>query len=127
MLMGGDCNVKEISSSKVVADHVVTVTERDNNTTISLAKNDVLAVKLEAQLGTGYDWSFHGNDPKKLKETGKPEVESEGDGLPGKIEHEVFRFKAKCSGDTKLDFDYKRPFEKDEKPLKTFHIKVTIK
>ena len=106
----------------------VTVTEKDNGSKISLNKGDLLVVRLEAQSGTAYLWDIGKNDAAVLKPQGKREVEKPEKPVPGgKVTH-VFRLKAAASGDSTLELNYRRPFDKEEtKSAKTFKISVSVK
>jgi len=113
-------------STMISSKKVITVTDRDSSRTVKLAKGDTLAIKLEAQLGTGYGWQVVKSDTTRLKSLGEPLVEP-GQGLPGGVEHQVFRFVALRSGSCTVELHYLRPWEKDTPPAKTYQIKVQIR
>jgi inhibitor of cysteine peptidase len=108
-----------------ISKHVVTVTEKDNDSTVTIAKGDTLVIRLEAQLGTGYGWQVVKNDTARLKSLGEPLVEP-GQGLAGGVEHQVFRFGVLKSGSGTVELHYMRPWEKDVPPTKTYRITVQV-
>jgi inhibitor of cysteine peptidase len=104
----------------------VKITDKDNDGKVLLVKGQELIVTLDITTGTGYTWLVKRVDDKQLEQTGKPKEERE-ENKPGAPARLVFRFKALKPGTTPLELDYKRPFEKEAKPAKTFQVKVTIK
>ncbi|MGB8509740.1 MAG: protease inhibitor I42 family protein [Pyrinomonadaceae bacterium] len=112
--------------SGAYAGDKVTVTEKEAGGKVCLSKGDVLAVRLEAQLGTGYGWQVVKYRSQQLELLGEPEQETPDKGAPGAIEHQIFRFKAQSSGSTALELQYVRPWEKNAKPLKTYRVEVVV-
>ena len=107
----------------------MTVTEKDNNSTVELSKGDVLAVMLEFSPGTGYSWQIVKNDANLLEPQGEPAISAgtEQRNMPGAAEQATFRFRALKSGTTVIALHHKRPWEKEKEPLKVFSITVKIK
>jgi len=103
----------------------VTLIEKDSGTKVKLATGDTLLVKLEMQAGTGFSWAIAKNDKEQLLQQGKVEIEKPSK-LPGGKATQVFRFKAEKTGTSDLELQYKRPFEKDKEPARTFKVTVTI-
>ncbi len=106
----------------------VTITAKDSNARVKLARGDTLQVRLEAQPSTGYLWVAAKEDLKFLKQDGKPTFER-GDKdkklIGGKVA-EVLRFQAEAAGAGELELHYRRPFEKGKPAAKTFKIHVTV-
>lgn len=110
------------------------ITEEDNDSFIGIATGDILILKLETNLGTGYAWHIVANDSFLLKLSGESKVEpmeedakKEEAPTVGQPERMVFRFKAQRSGTNILRMSYFRIHEKEkEKPLKIFKINVQI-
>ena len=71
----------------------VTVTDADNGTKVEIKTDEVLAVKLEAQLGTGFGWKVV-SESAALVLKGDPEQVSSTDQKPGGPEYQTFKFKA---------------------------------
>lgn len=105
----------------------VTLTDEANGGSVQLAPGDVLVVRLEARLGTGYGWSVAKCDSQQLRSHGDPEQETPPRGEPNAKEYQVFRFSALAAGKAPLELHYARPWEKGVAPLKTFHVEVEVK
>lgn len=106
---------------------VVNVTDKDNDGKVNLTKGSMLIVRLEAQLGTGFGWQVVKNSSNGLRQLGKPGLETTDSSSLGRIEVQVFRFKPRQAGSYELELHYKRPWEKDRKPAKTFRLTVRVR
>jgi predicted secreted protein len=104
----------------------VTVTDKENDGKVTLAKGQELIVRLVANPTTGFTWVVSKKAEKQLKQVGKPVVEK-GTGRIGAPSKMVYRFKALKAGTDTLELHYLRTFEKGKKPAKTFKVKVTVK
>jgi predicted secreted protein len=104
----------------------VTVTDTDNGTRVEIKSGDVLAVKLAAQLGTGFGWKVIGEN-KNLALKGEPEQVSKNGKLPGGTDFQTFKFKAVEKGETVLKLHYVEGWKKEAKSLKEFAITVIVK
>ncbi len=104
----------------------VTVTDADNGTKVEIKTGEVLAVRLEAQLGTGFGWKVI-SESAALVLKGDPEQVSPGDHKPGGPDYQTFRFKAVEKGEIDLRFQYAEGWKKDVKPLKEYAITVIVK
>jgi inhibitor of cysteine peptidase len=107
----------------------MTVTEKENNSTVEVNKGDVLAVMLEFSPGTGYSWQIVRNDSKLMEPQGEPVFSGgpEQQKLVGGKEQATFSFKAVNSGTGVIELQHKRGWEKEKEPLKVFSITVKIK
>jgi inhibitor of cysteine peptidase len=108
------------------SEKTLTITVREKKTEVKLVKGDVLEIKLEMRAGTGYSWAIAKNDAALLEPKGKPSIERPDQAKPGGTELQVFRFRAKAVGTSDLELHYKRPFEKDQPPGKTYKITLQI-
>jgi predicted secreted protein len=110
-------------------DKKVVVTDKDNDGKITLARGATLQVKLKFQGGTGFTWNVAKNDEKVLLPSGKPATEAiEGEKpRPGGPQLKVFTFKAAAEGESKLQLEYKRSFEKDKPPAMKYTLTVIVK
>lgn len=107
----------------------VDVTIKDNGSTVTLQKGDLLGVTLPASPGTGFSWHLRKGSSTLLHAKGKPvakKTENES-GKVGAAEHQVFQFEAQGTGTEKLELEYVRPWEKDSVPSKTFSLTVVVK
>jgi len=104
----------------------VTVKDRDKEGKVNLARGDTLEVRLPSNRTTGFSWQVAKIEKDRLKSQGKPVYEVPKKPLPGAGGVEVFRFTAEAVGKTELELIYKRPFEKDKPPAKTYKLTVEI-
>jgi len=124
-----DCALNNSPGSQVVQADMknITVTEKDNGSRFELNRGEVLTLRLESSPGTGYSWHIAKNDGNLMEPMGEPTFETpERKLIVGGIEYMVFRFKALASGTNVLELHYKRGWEKEKEPLKTFLITVKI-
>ncbi|OHD66884.1 MAG: hypothetical protein A2176_12545 [Spirochaetes bacterium RBG_13_51_14] len=104
----------------------VTVTDVDNGTKVEIQSGEFLAVKLEAQLGTGYGWKVV-SESEELVLKGEPEQVSKQGHKPGGPDIQTFKFKAVKKGETTLRLQYIEAWKKKSKPLKEYTITVIVK
>jgi inhibitor of cysteine peptidase len=109
-------------------EKTVTITDKDKDAKIELAKGDKLLVKLPANPTTGFTWMI-AKEADKLKSAGKPDYEpaDKDKKVVGGGGTQIFTFTAQAAGEVEMELQYKRPFEKDKEPAKTYKFKVTIK
>jgi predicted secreted protein len=103
----------------------LTVTQADAGKTVALAVGQRLNVHLSEQAGTGYSWITASDSTPLLKFEGA----SSGSGatMPGGAEIQVLVYSAAAAGKGMLKIEYRRSWEKDQPPEKSFSIAVTIK
>ena len=93
---------------------------------INLKRGASLLVRLQANPSTGYSWSVIG-DPAPLSfVSSKNETAQQNQPRTGAPGMQVLRFKANVPGTVELTLGYRRPWEKETAPAKTFKIHVTI-
>jgi inhibitor of cysteine peptidase len=109
-------------------EKTVTITDKDKDAKVELAKGDKLLVKLPANPTTGFTWMI-AKEEDKLKSAGKPDYEpaDKDKKVVGGGGTQTFTFTAQAAGEVEMELQYKRPFEKDKEPAKTYKFKVTIK
>ncbi len=113
-------------ATAVPAAEPIKISEQDAGKTIALKTGDTLLIELDGNITTGFNWIPAPQDPVLLDQVGETEVTPESDlpGAPGKI---VMRFNAVAQGQTLLHLDYKRSWETDVAPDKTFEVSVVVK
>ena len=104
----------------------MTVGDDDNGTKIEIERGDLLAVKLSAQLGTGYGWKVV-TENRILAIKGEPEQVSRQGQKPGGTDYQTFKFKATEKGEEALQLNYVEAWREDAKPLKEFSLTVIVK
>jgi inhibitor of cysteine peptidase len=109
-------------------DEATVITDKQNGKTVTVKKGATVKVKLRFQAGTGFSWVVAGVDKKVLLAKGKPTTEGiKGEKpRPGGPRLQVFTFAAEAPGETKLELEYKRPFEKGKAPAKKFSVTVKV-
>jgi len=105
----------------------IVITERDSGTAIILERGRAIEVRLEGIPGTGYSWYPAQFDPSVLSPAGESTEGQTGHRVIGGPATKIFRFEARAAGRTSLEFHYKRIWEKDRPPLRTFTIVVEVR
>ncbi|MEW6366986.1 MAG: protease inhibitor I42 family protein [Acidobacteriota bacterium] len=104
---------------------VVRVRAEDNGTLVDMPLGTALEVALDCNPSTGYSWEVLQMDEAVLKQ-GETATRGESDlvGAPGRC---IIRFHSIGMGTSVLKLGYRRPWEKDAKPVKVFEIAVNVK
>jgi len=103
---------------------VVTATQDQKSAEASVTTNHELQVRLPSQPGTGFSWQLL-RTPSLVKLKGQS-TEPPDKSRPGAWQMQMFRFQAGTPGSETLQFGYRRLWEKDTPPAKTFSLVVTI-
>lgn len=94
-----------------------TLTNSDNNSSVSLKVGDTLTVALASNPSTGYSWQLSADDVQVLQPVGQPEFElGNKTPIPGAGGTQTFTFNAVGKGKTTLTLVYVRPWETDVTP-----------
>jgi inhibitor of cysteine peptidase len=99
----------------------------DNGKDIDLTTGSMLLVDLPGNPSTGYSWSVAGDPaPLKLQKASfhKGKTHSNAVGAAGTA---VFRFSASTSGLANLTLVYRRSWEYNVPPMKTFSVRVDVR
>ncbi len=105
----------------------VVLTERDNGKDVDLSVGTYLIVELPSNPSTGYNWSVAGDpSPLKLQKTSfrKSATKANTVGASGTA---VLRLSANSSGLATLTLVYRRSWEYNIPPVKTFAIRVDVR
>jgi inhibitor of cysteine peptidase len=111
-----------IFGPSVVAKHQK-AQETDGGSRLYLTEGDTLIVRLPATPSTGYGWAVLRSSPI-LKQNGDPKFDPPPQGMPGAEGAQILEFSVGGPGSAWLELGYKRPFEKDSKPTKTWSVFV---
>ncbi|HKD83790.1 MAG TPA: protease inhibitor I42 family protein [Terriglobales bacterium] len=106
---------------------VVTVTDQNNGKDIDLTSGEELVVKLASNRSTGYGWTVSGDPaPLKLEKMSyhKSTKSSQITGAPGV---QIFQFSAATAGIATLNLVYRRSWEYNMPPAKTFSLRVNVR
>ena len=106
------------------------ITSESNGKTIEVAVGSRFDLTLPENITIGYSWAVKGELSKLVQLVGEPE-HKENKGAPGSKRlgsggMVTFHFKAVGKGKAEITFVYRRPWEKDRPPAKSFKLKVEI-
>jgi inhibitor of cysteine peptidase len=123
------CCGASIWDSAAADEKTITITDKDKDAKVELAKGDKLLVKLPANPTTGFTWVVASGESDTLKANGKPTYEraDKDKKAVGGGGTQTFTFDAGSAGEVEIVLHYKRPFEKDKEPAKTYKFKVVVK
>ena len=102
----------------------LTLGEPDNGSTIFLTQGERIVVRLPSNPTTGYVWSVARNAAAVVQPAGDPRFEPSGNAKPGSAGYQIFEFRIAAAGASSLALVYRRPFEKDQPPARTWGIFV---
>jgi predicted secreted protein len=109
------------------AESTVNVTEADNGKDIDLTTAQTLQIKLKSIAGTGYAWTLDG-DPAPLKLVKQFSQHNKStSGRAGAPSFSVFQLKAGSAGLANVTFVYRRSWEYNVPPAKTFSLRVNVR
>ena len=97
--------------------------DTDAGSRLYFTQGDTLIVRLPATPSTGYGWSVM-RGSELLKENGDHKWEPAPSGKPGAEGTQVLELSVTGPGVAWLELGYKRPFEKEAKPTKTWSVFV---
>ena len=98
------------------------LTEADDGSRISAAKGDVLTVRLPSNVTTGYGWSVAQAAPGMLPAPEPPSYQPPAASQPGAGGTQTFTIPVNAGGAGWLQLVYRRPFEKDVPPARTWSV-----
>lgn len=94
---------------------------------VIIATGGVLTVTLESNITTGYSWNEEANigDKAVLQQTDH-KYQPPATPMPGAGGKEVWTFKALKAGGSTISMEYRRPFEPNAAPAKTFTLTAVV-
>ncbi len=105
----------------------VTLIERDNGADADLTIGSALIVKLPANPSTGYSWAVVGEpSPLKLQKSAFHHGTGKSNAV-GASGTSVFHFSASSAGMATLTMVYRRSWEYNVAPIKTFTVRVNVR
>lgn len=119
VLLTGGCSANEVR-----------LNDTQNGTQKELTRDQVLFIALESNPTTGYSWQVSEIDQAIFRQVGDAGYKSSASGNPpmvGAGGTETFRFEPVSAGNTTLKLVYRRPWEKDVPPIKTYTVQVTVR
>jgi inhibitor of cysteine peptidase len=103
----------------------VVVTELQNGTTVELSRGQRLVVRLATRSGTGFSWApvAPANGVLRLA---KSETRR-GPSMPGAPAAQIFTFVPVGPGTADVEFNYRRPWLKDQPPARSYKLRVVVR
>jgi len=106
----------------------LTVTADDNGKSLTVKVGQEVVVLLKGNPTTGYTWLLAGIEGPSVALDGKVQYKEnphpEGMvGVPGMFQA---KFKAFQPGKSTVKMEYRRPWEKNQKPIKTFEVSLSV-
>jgi inhibitor of cysteine peptidase len=110
-------------------EKVIALDESSDGKTVAAAVPQKIAVALKGNPTTGFGWFLGKIDGEAVVQEGKIEyvASPKPPGMVGGGGVFVATFKAAAAGKATVTLEYKRPWEKDKPPAKTFTITIEIK
>jgi inhibitor of cysteine peptidase len=102
------------------------LTEEDDGRTVWLAKGGLLTIQVQGNRTSGYRWEAKVGDATVLSET-RPPAFSPSSSAPGAGGTYEFSFTAGGAGQARLTLAYRRSWEADVPPARTFEISVEVR
>jgi len=105
-----------------------TYTESNNGDNLNLKINDVIKIRLESNVTTGFKWNLSEESNSgiiALVSSDYTEKENK-DNLVGVGGFETFTFKAVSSGSTIIILTYNKPWERGVQPEKIFKLNISV-
>jgi inhibitor of cysteine peptidase len=103
---------------------VVAIAEAQNGTTTTIGKDQILEIRLPAQAGTGYSWTFAANPTAPLKLVRSDTTSAD---RPGGPQTQFFLLQPTNTGAGDVVINYGRPWEKDKPPARTLVLHVVVR
>ena len=105
-----------------------TYTESNNGDNLNLKINDVITIKLESNITTGFKWNISNETDTGIASfiSSDYKQNSTDKDLAGAGGYETFTFKAESKGNASIALTYNKPWEEGVAPLKTFKINIIV-
>ena len=115
------------SSCSMFSSETVVLTEKDSGKTIDLRTGDYLEIHQEANPSTGYLWSSSTpNDYIMRLLLDEYSGKKQDRNMVGAPVYKIFRYGAVGPGETGIRLEYRRPWEKNHPPARTFDILIRV-
>ncbi len=108
----------------------IDLTAGNNGQTLDITQNQVLNIKLDSNITTGYKWNLVGEPNSKILKFVSSDYVGPTPGsqpLVGAGEYELWKFEAVGIGTTTLKLGYARPWETTTPPAKEFTFTVNVR
>ncbi len=99
----------------------------NNGATLDITSNQVLNIKLDSNITTGYKWNLVTPPDERILKQLPSKINTPTGGALGAGGSETWQFQAVGRGSTALKLAYSRPFEPNNPPAKEFSLTVNVK
>ena len=115
------CSAEELATSQIV------ITDQDNGKDIDLPAGGSLVVRLNSNPSTGYSWTIKGDpSPLRLVKSSTKKNSQTGHAVGAPVMQQ-FRLTAVSAGMASLTLEYRRPWEYNVAPARTFKVRVNAR
>lgn len=104
----------------------INLTEQNAGQTIQAWTGSEIVIQLPANPTTGYSWASTANPAPLVFEKSQYLADSRNEGVAGSGGTQLFQFAADVSGSAKITLEYRRSWEKDAPPAKTFSVTINV-
>lgn len=118
--------LSQASASAAAATNKVVISEKDDGKTISVTEGSNVSIELNGNITTGYSWSVTTVSGKSAKQDGKVTYDDGPGNALGRPGRFFAKFNTATVGDTKVNMEYKRPWEKKTLAAKTFSVTIRV-
>ena len=108
-------------------DNTVTLTEGQNGASAEISKNQKLHIRLPVQGGTGFSWQLTRPPSAPVRLLSSTTQPAGPGNVPGGPATELFVFEPTGAGAGGIELGYRRPWEKDVAPARTFAAHVVVR
>jgi inhibitor of cysteine peptidase len=115
------------TQSPHAADGVVALTESQNASTIEITNGQNLEIRLPLQGGTGFSWALERTPSAPVRLVSSQLLSTEGASRPGGTQTQLFVFATDAAGSGDIALDYRRPWETNAPPARTFTVHVVVR
>jgi inhibitor of cysteine peptidase len=128
LLVVAGCAAKHAATSTPPkAKPPIVVSESDADKPIQLILGQTLQVRLASNPTTGYSWSVQQRPDQLELVQSAYAADPQGRNMPGAGGHQTIEFVARSAGNGELKLEYRRPWEKNVAPARTFTASVVVK
>jgi inhibitor of cysteine peptidase len=107
-------------------DSAVTLPENQNGGSAQISKNQKLHIRLPVQGGTGFSWQLTRTPSAPVRLLSSSTQPAGRGNVPGGPATELFVFEPTGAGAGDIELGYRRPWEKDVAPARTFAVHVVV-
>lgn len=108
------------------ANHTMHISKNDNGTEITVSRDDLVDLSLEAQGATGYLWRFDRIDRDYIDVVGEKTARGSAPGLTGAPVIHTWTLRMKKAGSTELLMSCYRPWEGKDHAADSFSVRIRI-